>query len=69
MPRKRPLPPGSAVLSVQLPTHVHEQLKAAAEENERTMSQEVRYAIGQHLKTEAGREQPPASEQKELAPA
>jgi hypothetical protein len=54
---KRHIPEPMDVLSVKLPAELHERLKGAAKENERTVSQEVRYAIARHLdalKEEAG---------------
>jgi len=41
-----------AVISIRLPVELHDQLKAAAEENHRTMSQEARHAISRHVKAQ-----------------
>jgi len=47
--RKRKLPPGISVISLRLPTELHEQLKASASKRERTISQEARRAISLHI--------------------
>lgn len=47
--RKRQLPPGISVISLRLPTELHEALRASAKENERTISQEARRAITLHV--------------------
>ena len=50
MARKRnTLPKGQSVLSIRLPIELHEQLGAVAEANDRTMAQEARRALTQHL--------------------
>jgi predicted solute-binding protein len=47
--QKRNLPPGISVISLRLPTSLHERLKETAKESERTISQEARRAITLHL--------------------
>lgn len=48
--RKRNLPAGISVISLRLPTELHEALKATAKANERTVSQEARRAIALQVK-------------------
>lgn len=52
MDRKRNLPPGISVISLRLPIELHEQLKEAAKQSERTISQEARRAITLHVDRE-----------------
>ena len=50
--RKRQLPEGISVISLRLPTEMHEALKATAKQRERTISQEARRAIALHIETD-----------------
>lgn len=50
MDRKRNLPPGISVISLRLPTELHEKLRASAKQAERTVSQEARRAITLHVR-------------------
>ena len=49
MNRKQELPEGISVISLRLPTELHEALKEAAKQEERTVSQEARRAIALHI--------------------
>lgn len=51
---KQRIPEGVAVLSIRLPVELHQQLRATAKENDRTISQEARRAISQHIAAEQG---------------
>lgn len=52
MNRKRNLPKGISVLSLRLPSDVHDGLRESAKRNERTVSQEARLAIARHVESE-----------------
>lgn len=49
---KRNLPEGISVMSLRLSTTLHDQLRAAAKANDRTVSQEARRAIASYLERE-----------------
>jgi predicted DNA-binding protein len=46
------LPEGQSVVSIRLPSELHERLRATAKRNDRAVAQEVRRAITLHIERE-----------------